>query len=243
MPKTPMTLPCESRERRAVERTIRTIRPPGVQARSRTRPRTGARTGTETRRADPTAPTAHPSIRTGGRDTAPTGSTRATPADPTRASRPRRSGHHHALLTGLLTTAILGAGCLPALCPQTHAATVEAATVEGVALRIAISKQGDPYEWGGTGPYRFDCSGLTYYAFRRAGVRLPRTAQAQYNRVQHIPRRLLHPGDLVFFHQGRYVYHVGIYAGRGRMWDAPHPGSHVRLERIWSTHVWFGRVR
>ncbi|WP_171165811.1 C40 family peptidase [Streptomyces sp. I05A-00742] len=118
----------------------------------------------------------------------------------------------------------------------------EAASVSVRALQIAASKQGSPYQWGATGPYRFDCSGLTLYSFKRAGKQLPRTAAAQYNRTHHISRSSRERGDLVFFHSGRGVYHVGIYAGNGKMWHAPKTGSVVRLERIWTNSVWYGRV-
>jgi cell wall-associated NlpC family hydrolase len=118
----------------------------------------------------------------------------------------------------------------------------DAATIEGRALTIAASKHGDPYEWGAKGPNAFDCSGLIYYAFRHAGRALPRTAQEQYDSVEHISRRSLRPGDLVFFHYGDDVYHVGIYAGHNRIWHAPYPGAYVRLERIWTSQVWYGRI-
>jgi cell wall-associated NlpC family hydrolase len=110
------------------------------------------------------------------------------------------------------------------------------------ALHVAASKKGSPYQWGATGPYRFDCSGLTLYSFKRAGKKLPRTAAAQYNSTRHISGRTRRAGDLVFFHTGRSVYHVGIYAGRGRIWHAPKTGARVRLERIWTSRVWYGRV-
>ncbi|MEU5365139.1 C40 family peptidase [Streptomyces sp. NPDC005925] len=111
------------------------------------------------------------------------------------------------------------------------------------ALRIAASKKGAPYRWGATGPHRFDCSGLTLYAYRKAGKKLPRTAAQQYNRTRHISASSRKAGDLVFFHSGRYIYHVGIYAGGNRIWHAPKSGAVVRLERIWSRGAWYGRVR
>ncbi|WP_370468550.1 C40 family peptidase [Streptacidiphilus sp. P02-A3a] len=124
------------------------------------------------------------------------------------------------------------------------AAPASAATIEDRALTIAESKHGDPYLWGAAGPDAFDCSGLTYYSFRHAGRQLPRTAQAQYDSVEHISRGQLVPGDLVFFHTaGGYVYHVGIYAGQNEIWHSPHPGARVRRERIWTDEVWFGRIR
>ncbi|MFF5403554.1 C40 family peptidase [Streptomyces misionensis] len=117
-----------------------------------------------------------------------------------------------------------------------------AATMATKALQIAASKKGAPYQWGATGPRRFDCSGLTLYSFKKAGKKLPRTAAQQYNKTHHISASSRRAGDLVFFHSGRYVYHVGIYAGHGKIWHAPKTGAVVRLEKIWSKSVWYGRV-
>ncbi|MDQ0797726.1 C40 family peptidase [Streptomyces sp. B1I3] len=119
----------------------------------------------------------------------------------------------------------------------------EAATNSTKALRIAASKKGAPYRWGAAGPHRFDCSGLTLYSFRKVGKKLPRTAQQQYNSTRHVSRSKRQRGDLVFFHSGRSVYHVGIYAGGGKIWHSPKTGAVVRLEKIWSNTVWYGRVR
>ncbi|KIZ16774.1 C40 family peptidase [Streptomyces natalensis] len=127
------------------------------------------------------------------------------------------------------------------LAPGT-AQDADAAAISAKALRIAASKRGSPYQWGAQGPYRFDCSGLTRYSFKHAGKMLPRTAAAQYNHISHVSRAARRSGDLVFFHTARGVYHVGIYAGRGRIWHAPKSGAVVRLERIWSSAVWYGRV-
>src|SRR4051812_4608279 len=123
------------------------------------------------------------------------------------------------------------------------AADAAAATPATKALRVAASKKGSPYKWGATGPKRFDCSGLTLYSYKKAGKKLPRTAAAQYNRTKHISARSRKAGDLVFFHSGSYVYHVGIYAGKGRIWHSPKTGEVVKLERIWTKSVWYGRVR
>jgi cell wall-associated NlpC family hydrolase len=118
--------------------------------------------------------------------------------------------------------------------------------LNGKALRafdIASNQKGDPYVWGATGPNAFDCSGLTSYAYRLAGVSLPRTAAAQSGAVRRIPHSQMHRGDLVFFSSGGHVYHVGLYDGRRGGTDyivhAPHPGASVRTEAIW-TSSWFG---
>lgn len=111
------------------------------------------------------------------------------------------------------------------------------------ALDVAASKKGAPYRYGAAGPHRFDCSGLTSFAFKKVGKTLPRTAQQQYNRTRHIPASSRRQGDLVFFHYRRSVYHVGIYAGGGKIWHSPKSGQVVRLQRIWSKKVLYGRVR
>ncbi|AXI76409.1 C40 family peptidase [Peterkaempfera bronchialis] len=140
--------------------------------------------------------------------------------------------------TAVLTAAaVAGVGLAPGLGTQADAATLSAK-----ALRIAAAKRGAPYVFGAAGPSRFDCSGLVMWSYRKAGKNLPRTAQAQYNKTRHIGQNSRRPGDLVFFHRGSSVYHVGIYAGSGRIWHAPHRGARVRLERIWTKSVWYGRI-
>ncbi|MEU0597141.1 C40 family peptidase [Streptomyces sp. NPDC006393] len=139
--------------------------------------------------------------------------------------------------SALTIAAVGGSIVVPGFAPDASAATLATK-----ALKIAASKKGAPYQWGATGPRRFDCSGLTLYSFKKAGKRLPRTAAQQYNRTRHISARSRRAGDLVFFHSGSYVYHVGIYAGSGKIWHAPRTGDVVRLEKIWTRSVWYGRV-
>ncbi|MET7698273.1 MULTISPECIES: C40 family peptidase [unclassified Streptomyces] len=122
------------------------------------------------------------------------------------------------------------------------ASDAAAATTATRALQVAASKKGSPYQWGATGPRRFDCSGLTLYSYKKAGKNLPRTAAGQYNKTHHVSASGRKAGDLVFFHSGRNVYHVGIYAGKGKIWHSPKTGTVVRLEKIWTRSVWYGRV-
>jgi cell wall-associated NlpC family hydrolase len=139
--------------------------------------------------------------------------------------------------SALTLAAVGGSIVAPGLAPE-----AEAVTLSARALNIAASKKGSPYRWGATGPRRFDCSGLTLYSFKRAGKILPRTAAQQYNKTRHIAPQSRKAGDLVFFHSGSSVYHVGIYAGKGKIWHAPKTGAVVRLEKIWTRSVWYGRV-
>ena len=111
-------------------------------------------------------------------------------------------------------------------------------------LALAAALRGRPYQYGASGPSAFDCSGFTRYVFAHAlGRSLVHNAEAQYAASLKLARSAVRPGDLVFYTSGGYAYHVGIYAGGGLIWDAPHTGETVRLEPI-ATSSWVaGRVR
>jgi cell wall-associated NlpC family hydrolase len=103
------------------------------------------------------------------------------------------------------------------------------------AVAAAESQLGVPYQWGGESPgVGFDCSGLTQWSWRQAGVSLPRTAAAQYDAIPHIPMSDLQPGDLVFWNDGTSsVQHVGMYVGNGEVIHAPYTGTVVQYTPIW----------
>ncbi|MFJ5924092.1 NlpC/P60 family protein [Kitasatospora sp. NPDC092948] len=98
------------------------------------------------------------------------------------------------------------------------------------ALNAAVSRIGSPYVYGSTGPASFDCSGLMYWAWRQAGVTLPRTSQGQASAGRRVSLAEARPGDLVIFFKDRH--HVGMYAGGGVVVHAPHPGARVRYESV-----------
>jgi cell wall-associated NlpC family hydrolase len=106
----------------------------------------------------------------------------------------------------------------------------------GIALRYAMNQIGDNYVFGAAGPTRWDCSGLTMRAFQSAGVSLPHSSRAQFNRGKSVARSALRPGDLIFF--GRPISHVGIYLGGSKMVHAPRPGARVQVATF---GAWFGR--
>ena len=55
-------------------------------------------------------------------------------------------------------------------------------------MNEALKYQGWKYVYGGSNPNTsFDCSGLTQWCYGKAGISLPRTAQAQYDATQHLP--------------------------------------------------------
>jgi cell wall-associated NlpC family hydrolase len=114
------------------------------------------------------------------------------------------------------------------------------------ALKIVRAQKGDPYRYGAAGPNAFDCSGLIYYSYRRAGfTRIPRTSDQQARAFHPVKRRNMRRGDFVFFHSGGNVYHAAVFTG----WDngrrvivhASRPGTPVKRDRIWTTS-WFART-
>jgi cell wall-associated NlpC family hydrolase len=101
------------------------------------------------------------------------------------------------------------------------------------AVAFAKAALGTPYVWGGNGRQDggFDCSGLTASAYAAAGLRLPRTAQRQYDAIPHLEAGIpIRPGDLVFFGMGpRAVTHVGIAVSESLMINAPQRGEVVKI--------------
>ena len=102
---------------------------------------------------------------------------------------------------------------------------------------IAYAEQqlGKPYQFGGTGPDAFDCSGLAMMAYRTAGIAIPRTSQQQWAFGRQIPASQARPGDLVFFagSDGTMTSpgHVGIVIpGHDLMIDAPATGQDVSVQ-------------
>jgi peptidoglycan DL-endopeptidase CwlO len=117
-----------------------------------------------------------------------------------------------------------------------------ASSTGSAVLAVAARYVGTPYVYGGTSPRGFDCSGYTGYVYRQLGKSLPRTADQQMRATRRISRTQARAGDLVFFVSGGRAYHVGIYAGGGMMYDAPHTGKRVQKRAIWDAAVVFGRV-
>ena len=98
-------------------------------------------------------------------------------------------------------------------------------------VSLARRQLGIPYMWGGASRRGFDCSGLTLYVYRRAGIDLAHGATMQARRGKRVSLRELRLGDLIFFGSPGYYHHVGLYIGGGRMIHAPRPGLSVRITR------------
>ena len=99
-----------------------------------------------------------------------------------------------------------------------------------IALQVAKAQLGKAYVWGADGPDTFDCSGLTMYAYGKAGISLPHYTGDQWNVGRHVAESELVPGDLIFFHQD--LGHMGMYVGNNTFIHAPHSGDVVKYSQL-----------
>jgi peptidoglycan DL-endopeptidase CwlO len=119
-----------------------------------------------------------------------------------------------------------GTGSLrPAPCPATYPGGAAA-----VAARTACAQIGKPYVFGAGGPNAFDCSGLTAYAWKAAGVSLRHYTNWQWQDTKPVSRADLQAGDLVFYYSD--LHHMGMYVGDGWIVHAPTSGDVVRMKRV-----------
>ena len=125
----------------------------------------------------------------------------------------------------------------PVAAPSIPAASSRA----GTAVAAALSQLGVSYRFAAATPgVAFDCSGLTSWAWGRAGVGLPHQSRQQYASMPHVPASAAQPGDLLFFYSP--ISHVAMYLGNGMMVHAPNSGSVVSTRAVdWSRVVGVGR--
>ncbi len=122
------------------------------------------------------------------------------------------------------------------------------ATSQHKAVSIAEQMLGKPYRYGGNTPKGFDCSGLVYYSYSKAGYPIGRDSKSQIAQTIPIDPRELRPGDLVFFNIGGSNTHIGIYTGNGQFIHAPSSGKRVSYasmhDKYWREHfVRAGRLK
>ena len=119
------------------------------------------------------------------------------------------------------------------------------------AIAFAYAQLGKPYVFGGSGPWGWDCSGLTKAAYESVGVYIgAHLVSSQYytmaNAGRLVPLGAMAPGDLIYYAEGGYpgsFYHVTMYVGGGMMIEAPREGVPVRVTavRYWDALPYAGR--
>lgn len=92
---------------------------------------------------------------------------------------------------------------------------------------------GVPYQFGGTTPKGFDCSGYLQYVFAKHGMQIPRLADEQYRLgTPTKSKKQLVPGDLVFFTTYEAgVSHCGIYLGNDNFIHASSSRG-IRIDKL-----------
>ncbi len=116
-------------------------------------------------------------------------------------------------------------------------------------VKAAITKLGAPYVMGAKGPYKFDCSGLAYWAINGVDPELGSimytnaAGQAKWciENGKAVGRIELQPGDLIFWQNlscpgcGRWneIHHVGIYIGDGKAIEASSSRGCVVVRDLW----------
>ena len=147
-----------------------------------------------------------------------------------------------ALAPAPASAAVGGAtGAAVAAAPAAAAPAAAASSAAQTAVNTALAQVGDRYVYGATGPNSFDCSGLTSFSYKAAGISLPRTSKAQSTFGTPVSKGNLQPGDLVFFYSP--VSHVAMYIGNGQIVHALNSSKPVQVMKLDSMPSYAGARR
>ena len=134
-------------------------------------------------------------------------------------------------------TGFMAASSLSRTKPSSGSSSSKGGTRAERVIAEARALLGKSYCLASSGPGSFDCSGLTSYCYRKVGVSLSRSAQAQgYNNGSKVKKSELKPGDIVCFDtesdDNDLSDHVGIYLGSGNFIHASSAAGKVIISNL-----------
>ena len=147
----------------------------------------------------------------------------------------RSDARWRAVTRGRIAAVLLAGGTLSSA-PRAHAATNPPRLV---AFDWAKSQAGKPYIYGGTGPNGYDCSGLVYAAYKRAGFTLPRTTNEMLSSSKFGRTGNPRPGELAFFGTGHVEF---VTNEHNTTYGALHSGTVLWWHKWYSGSSWHPTV-
>lgn len=100
-------------------------------------------------------------------------------------------------------------------------------------VNYALQFVGNPYVWGGTSLTEgADCSGFVQSIYRDFGISLPRVACDQANAGTKISAKEAQPGDLIFYADNGYIYHVVMYIGNNQVVHASSASTGIKISKV-----------
>lgn len=118
--------------------------------------------------------------------------------------------------------------------PQLEAAAAIPESKRQEVVNYALQFVGNPYVWGGTSlTDGADCSGFVQSVYRDFGVALPRVAADQANAGTRISPEEAQPGDLIFYADNGYIYHVVLYIGNGQVVHASSAATGIKVSNVY----------
>jgi cell wall-associated NlpC family hydrolase len=159
---------------------------------------------------------------------------------PTAPVRDRPHARRRAVTRGAIAAVLLGAGLIAgATLSSAPRALADTKPPRLVAFDWAKSQAGKPYIYGGTGPNGYDCSGLVYAAYKRAGFTLPRTTNGMLASSKFGHTGSPRAGELAFFGTGHVEF---VTNEHHTTYGALHPGTVVWWHKWYSGSSWHPTV-
>jgi len=111
------------------------------------------------------------------------------------------------------------------------------------AVSAAFGQLGVPYAADGMGPHEYGCGGLTRYAWRQAGYRIPGDPAAQWAALRPVEPSQLQVGDLVFSGDRTVgIHHVALHLGADLVLSSEPAAGQVGVQPL-ARDAMFGAAR